>query len=203
MITFPISTESTPVIGPPQGQWTYEHWETLPDDGNRYEIIDGVLYVTTAPSSFHQWIISRLIRHVGIPAEDKLQSFWAIAPIGVIMPGCDPVQPDFLVVLQGRTSILHDKRVYGVPDLIVEIISPGSASYDTQTKLAAYGQAGVPEYAIIDPKTRSLSLYALIQPQMYGQPHVFGNTDQVSFTCLPGITFAANSLFDGSPDSSL
>lgn len=203
MITFPISTESTPVIGPPQGQWTYAHWENLPDDGNRYEIIDGVLYMTTAPSLFHQWITTRLMRFVGAPAEDKLQCFWSVAPIGVIMPGCDPVQPDFVVVLKNRIAILHDKRVYGVPDLLVEIISPSSAIYDTQTKLAAYGTAGVPEYAIIDPKIRTLRLYSLVQPQMYGQPQIFGNTDQVSFACLPGITFATNDLFDGSPDSSL
>ena len=61
--------------GPPQGQWTYADWEELPDDGNRYEIIDGVLYMTTAPSFFHQWIVNRLERHITIPAEDQGLAF--------------------------------------------------------------------------------------------------------------------------------
>src|SRR5689334_7433198 len=47
--------------------WNYTRWKRLPDDGNRYEVIDGVLYMTTAPSNFHQWIVRRLDRFVGIP----------------------------------------------------------------------------------------------------------------------------------------
>ena len=50
-----------------QGHWTYADWEALPDDGNRYEVIDGVLYMTTAPSFFHQWIVRRLDRYLGMP----------------------------------------------------------------------------------------------------------------------------------------
>jgi Uma2 family endonuclease len=204
MITSVIPTENIlPVAGPPQGQWTFAHWETLPDDGNRYEIIDGVLYMTTAPSFFHQWIVFRLIELVGTPAHTQGIAFPAVAPVAVIMPGCDPVQPDFVMVLNKRASIIRDKRIYGVPDLIVEIMSPGSAIYDTQIKLNAYANAGVPEYAIIDPRLRTLSLYSLIQPHTYDQPQLFANTDQVSFACLPAITFNVNLLFDGSPDSSL
>ena len=87
---------TTAVEGPPQGEWTYEDWLLLGEnDDNRYEIIDGYLYMTTAPKDFHQWIISRLIRQVGIPAEDRGLAQWRVAPIGVLMPGADPVQPDF------------------------------------------------------------------------------------------------------------
>lgn len=204
MITLPILTENVaPLVGPPQGQWTYADWEKLPDDSNRYEIIDGALYMTTAPSFFHQWIVSRLARYIGIPAEDKKLGLWAVAPVGVIMPGCDPVQPDFVIVLNKHASIIHDKRIFGVPDLIVEIMSPGNAVYDAQIKLAAYERAGMPEYAIIDPKMRTLNLYTLSQPNAYGQPQLFSEKDQVSFACLTGITFDVNALFDGSPDSSL
>src|SRR5262245_25725719 len=78
--------------------WTYARWEALPDDGNRYEVIAGVLYMTTAPSFFHQWIVQRLIRLVGFPAEDQGLAYFVSAPVGVLMPGCDPVQPDFLLV---------------------------------------------------------------------------------------------------------
>jgi Uma2 family endonuclease len=66
-----VPTDAPAVAGPPQGHWTYADWETLPDDGNRYEVIDGVLYMTTAPSTFHQWIVKRLERYIGIPLEDQ------------------------------------------------------------------------------------------------------------------------------------
>jgi Uma2 family endonuclease len=76
--------------------WNYARWEQLPDDGNRYEVIDGVLYMTTAPSTFHQWIVRRLDRFVGMPLEDQGLAYIFTAPIGLLMPDCDPVQPDFV-----------------------------------------------------------------------------------------------------------
>src|SRR5207247_363754 len=103
---------------------------TLPNDDNHYEIIAGVLYMGTAPSYFHQWIVRRLDRFVGVPAEQQGAAFAAIAPVGVLMPGCDPVQPDFVIVLASRASIIRERRIMGVPDLIVEVISPGSIAYD-------------------------------------------------------------------------
>src|SRR5437667_514509 len=156
MTALVLPTDAPAVPGPPQGQWTYADWEELPDDGNRYEIIDGVLYMTTAPSSFHQWIVNRLERYITIPAEDHGVAFAFTAPIGVIMPGCDPVQPDFVVVLASRMSIIRDRRIMGVPDILVEILSPGNTAYDQQVKFEAYARAGVPEYAVVDPATRSV-----------------------------------------------
>ena len=102
MTSLVISTDAPVVAGPPQGHWTYADWETLPYDGNRYEIIDGVLYMTTAPSNFHQWIVKRLERYIGIPAEDQGLAYAFPAPIGLLMPGCDPVQPDYLVILKSK-----------------------------------------------------------------------------------------------------
>src|SRR5262245_62011611 len=99
MMTLVVPTSAQTVNGPAQGQWKYQDWEQLPDDGNRYEVIDGVLYMSTAPSFYHQWIIHRLERFVGVPAEQQGLAFPAVAPIGVIMPGSDPVQPDFVIVL--------------------------------------------------------------------------------------------------------
>src|SRR6266542_3022207 len=78
--------------------WNRARWEKLPNDGNRYEVIDGVLYMSTAPSFFHQWIVKQL--HLALHAQLEANG-WGIvvfAPIGLFMPGCDPVQPDVLVV---------------------------------------------------------------------------------------------------------
>lgn len=204
MTALAIPTETAlPVAGPPQGHWTYSDWEALPDDGNRYEIIDGVLYMTTAPSSFHQWVIKRLERYIGIPAEDQGLAFTFSAPIGVLMPNCDPVQPDYLVVLKANAVIIHDRRIRGVPDLIVEVLSPGNAAYDERVKLLAYGNAGVPEYAIVDPRQRTLSLYQRDQLGRWMLPRVAGEREAVTFACLPTLSFTVGDLFAGAPDTTV
>src|SRR5262245_55349241 len=104
--------------------WNYARWSQLPDDGYRYEVIDGVLYMTTAPSFFHQWIASRIIRMLQSQLEDSGFGIVAFAPIGLLMPGCDPVQPDIVVVRNEDRGIIYDRRINGVPALIVEVLSP-------------------------------------------------------------------------------
>lgn len=204
MTTLPIPTETAEgVRGPAQGSWTYADWEQLPDDGKRYEIIEGVLYVTTAPSNFHQWVISRLITYIGIEAERSGYAYWLVAPIGLLMPGCDPVQPDFMIVRQERAAIIRDRRVRGVPDLIVEVISPGSAAYDEGVKLEAYARAHVPEYAVIDPAARVLRLYTLAAPEQYAAPREYAESETLSFACLPHLTLNISDLFAHAPDTTL
>lgn len=203
MTALVISTDAPVVPGPPQGHWTYADWETLPDDGNRYEVIDGVLYMTTAPSNFHQWIVRRLDRYLGIPAEDQGLAFAFTAPIGLLMPGCDPVQPDFILVLRKNADIIRDGRIRGVPDLIVEVQSPGNAAYDERVKLVSYALAGVPEYAIVKPSTRILSHYRLQVPGRYTGPRDYDEAETVIFDCLPTIPVPIANLFAGAPDTTL
>ena len=203
MTALVLPTDAPAVPGPPQGQWTYADWEGLADDGNRYEVIDGVLYMTTAPRSFHQWIIKQLVRYIAIPAEDQGLAFGFPAPVGVIMPGCDPVQPDFVVVPASRKSIFRERRIMGVPDLIVEILSPSNKAYDQEVRLDAYARAGVPEYTIIDPSARTLSHYRLEVTDRYAAPHVYGEAEVASFDCLPTIFVPVGGLFAGAPDTTL
>lgn len=198
-----IPTEAPAVVGPRQGHWTYADWEALPEDGNRYEVIDGVLYMTTAPSFFHQWIIRRLDRFLGLPAEEQGLAFAATAPVGLLMPGCEPVQPDYVVVLAAHAEIIRDRRIMGVPDLVVEVLSPGSVAYDERVKLVAYAFAGVPEYVIIDPRNRTLNHYVLEAPGRYGFPRVFSVHETARFNCLPELTVPIGELFAGAPDTTL
>jgi Uma2 family endonuclease len=204
MVAMPVLTDTgTLVPGPPQGRWTYADWEKLPDDGNRYEIIDGVLYMTTAPSNFHQWIIKYIYKALGAPAEERGLAEAAWSPIGVIMPGCDPVQPDFILIRKENLGIVRDARVHGVPDLIVEVISPGSRAFDEDLKLTAYANAGVPEYAVIDPKARVLRYYKLIASGKYSEPQQFGVGESITFDTAPGIMVPIAALFEGAPDTTL
>lgn len=203
MTSLVIRTDSPAVAGLPQGQWTLADWETLPDDGNRYEVIEGVLYLTTAPGNFHQWIIKRLERFVGIPAEDQGLGYSFLAPVGLLMPGCDPVQPDFVLVLNNNSGIIHNGKIRGTPDLIIEVQSPGNASYDEKVKLPAYAMAGVPEYAIVKPHTRTLDWYELDSRRRYKYPRTLSDQQLVSFACMPTVSFALADLFAGAPDTTL
>lgn len=184
--------------------WDYERWQQLPADGNRYEVIDGVLYMSTSPSFFHQWIVKRLMVLVGAPAEEHGMYYAAMAPIGVIMPGANPVQPDFLLLRQDRGAIIHEGRIYGHPDLIVEVLSPSNPEQDTVVKRAAYARAGVPEYWMVRPATRDAILcwqpdadlgdYAQVRP-------VAANTVLTSPTLDLQLEIAQ--LFADAPDTTL
>ena len=141
--------------------WCYDKWEQLPHDGNRYEVIDGVLYMSTAPGVRHQRIVLRLVGRVGLPLESRGLAITLIAPVGVLMPAADPVQPDFLLIRTERTDIIaEDDRVRGVPDLIAEVLSPNHPELDTVVKRAVYARAGVPEYWILRPETRDILVYS-------------------------------------------
>jgi Uma2 family endonuclease len=185
--------------------WCYERWERLPDDGNRYEVIDGVLYMTTAPSNFHQWIVRMLDRYVGTPAELRGEVYVLTAPLGLLMPGCDPVQPDFLLVRRANAGIIADRRVRGVPDLIAEILSPSNPEQDTEIKRAAYARAGVPEYWIVRPGTRDVLL--CWQPDRdlgaYTQVRRIAPGERLVSATLSGVAANVDDLFAGAPDTTL
>ncbi|MEI6777828.1 MAG: Uma2 family endonuclease [Chloroflexales bacterium] len=182
--------------------WNRARWELLPSDGNRYEVIDGVLYMTTAPSSFHQWIIRQITRSLYTQIDDCSVGLTYFAPIGVFMPGCDPVQPDILVVRTENTGILFDRRIFGVPTLIVEVLSPSNAEQDLITKRDAYAHAGVPEYWIVRPATRDLLLYATPVDGIYRIATTIAPDDTVTSTVLP-FHAAIAGFFRGSPDEAI
>lgn len=203
MAVYPYSTEVSEVEGPPQGQWTYADWEKLPDDGNIYEVIDGVLYVSKAPGIPHETILLNLYDSVGYPARQQKLARVYLANAGVLMPGCDPAQPDFIVVLEKRASIIRERGVYGVPDLLGEILSPGTRKYDEDVKLKVYARCGVPEYVVIDLEQRQLRLYTLQAPGQYAEPRAFNEGDTVTLACLPTIAVPVSKLFEGAPDTTV
>jgi Uma2 family endonuclease len=184
--------------------WTYARWELLPDDGNRYEIIDGVLFMTTAPSNFHQWIIRRLDRFIGMPLEDRGEAYVFTAPIGLLMPFCDPVQPDFLLIRQANATIIRERRIFGVPDLIAEVVSPSNAEQDTKIKRSAYARAGVPEYWIIRPDVRNVLVCLRPDPDLadYTQTLLLAGNDQLKPSLFTA-QIEIEQLFAGAPDTTL
>jgi Uma2 family endonuclease len=184
--------------------WTRAHWEQLPDDGNRYEIIDGVLYMTTAPSPFHQWIIRQLQRALFAQIDDAGIGVTLASPIGVFMPGCDPVQPDILVIRAADIGIVNNRRVNGVPALLIEVLSPSTAAVDLGVKREVYARAGVPEYWIVRPAERDVIVCSQPDASLGGYAqtdHALPDGDLISPT-LP-FRVAVAHLFAGAPDTTL
>lgn len=185
-----------------EATWNRALWEQLPDDGNRYEIIDGVLYMTTAPSSFHQWTVRQILRLFFTCIDDQGVGLTYFAPIGLFMPGCDPVQPDVIVVRSDNLDMFHDRRVYGVPALIVEVVSPSSTIQDTEIKRDAYARAGVPEYWIVDPRSREVAVLSRPQNGVYEAQTRFAHDEELVSATLP-IRASVEQFFAGAPDTSL
>jgi Uma2 family endonuclease len=159
----PVVTAAAPLVGPPQGRWTYADYAALPDDGNRYEIIAGVLYMTPAPSTGHQItsnIIATLLTiHVQFAGHGKVLT----ALVDVELAPDTVVQPDIVVILSANLDRITPSRIIGAPDLVVEILSPGTAGYDRREKQDAYARAGVGEYWIVDPGAQTVELLTLDQ----------------------------------------
>lgn len=184
--------------------WNRARWELLPDDGNRYEVIDGVLYMTTAPSPFHQWIIRQifiaLYQQIDQPGIGT--ALWS--PIGLFMPGCDPVQPDLLVIRTEDLGMIHDRRINGVPALLVEVLSPSNPEQDTEIKRGAYARAGVPEYWIARPATRDLIVCTRPDAALgsYAQSILIDPDGELHSPTLP-FRAAIAQFFAGAPDTTL
>jgi Uma2 family endonuclease len=153
---------------------TVEDYETFPDDGNRYEIIGGQLYVSPSPSVEHQRIVGRLFLAIGQFLEEHGTGEAFTAPLDVQFSEFDVVQPDIVAVLNQNSQIKTPARVVGAPDLVVEVISPSSGVRDRVDKAALYVRNGVREYWLVDPKTRMLIIQRWEHGQLVRNEHSAG-----------------------------
>ncbi|GIV99729.1 Uma2 family endonuclease [Roseiflexus sp.] len=159
--TLPVVAVATPMIGPPQGRWTYADYAALPEDGNRYEIIAGVLYMTLAPEIGHQMTSNRMATFLTIHIQFTGLGAVLTAPTDVELALDTVVQPDIVVVLSANLGIITRSRIIGAPDLVVEILSPGTAGYDRREKQDAYARAGVRDYWVVDPAAQTVEVLTL------------------------------------------
>ena len=140
---------------------TVADYERLPDDGRRYELLDGELIEMAAPTIFHQAVLSEyndlLKHHVRQYRLGKA----LFSPIDVELSRLNVVQPDLIFVSTANSHVLTGKRVVGAPDLVVEATSPESRVRDMVRKRDKYQHAGVREYWLIDTKARTHTTWTL------------------------------------------
>jgi Uma2 family endonuclease len=162
--------------------WTYEAYAGIPYDGKRHEIVAGDHFVNPAPNLYHQTVSRRL--QFQLYSAIELQELGVVfdAPVDVQLTDHDIVQPDLVVITKDRRHIMTPTKIRGIPNLLVEILSPSNAKHDTQTKRKAYQRCGVPEYWIVDPEEHSVlqlvldggvyrEQWATESITMHGAPH--------------------------------
>jgi Uma2 family endonuclease len=168
-------------------------WDT-PEDGNRYEVIDGGLYMTPPPSWTHQSASGvlhfYLMRHVRARRLGKVVA----APVGVILDEENGLQPDLVYISHERADIISERGVEGAPDLVVEILSPSTRARDRGIKMRRYAAAGVPHYWILDPRRQTLEAYRLVE-RGYELTGTFGPGSTFRPELFPGLEIPIDDLW--------
>jgi Uma2 family endonuclease len=135
----------------------------IPDgDTSIYELINGNIVRRSSPHSIHQIIQSNLMRLIGNYVVEKKAGRVMGAPMDVVFDDENSPQPDVFFIKKEREKIIeYNGPVWGAPDLIIEVISEGTAKNDRIFKKALYERCGVSEYWIVDPPSKSIEVYTL------------------------------------------
>jgi Uma2 family endonuclease len=171
--------------------------EAMPEDGNRYEVIEGELYVSSAPSFFHQAILTNFVLAFG----DYLREH----PVGRIAPGVgvtfddyNGVIPDlvFATTERMRKSLIGG-RFHAAPEIAIEILSPGTANErrDRHVKRSLYAARGVDEYWIVDPENRSVEIHLRDEAGEFVLDRSLREADDLTCALLPAFSVRVASLF--------
>jgi Uma2 family endonuclease len=180
-------------------RWTSRDLESMPDDGKRYEIVDGELYMSKQLHWHHQRICLRL---------GALLDIWSIetgageanAAPEVIFADDDDVAPDVLWISKERltTALQPDGKLHAAPELVVEVLSPGTAnaSRDREAKLKLYSRRGVLEYWIANWQERYLEIYRRENAALKLQSTLYEN-DVLQSPHLPGFRCLVSQIFAG------
>ncbi|OHB99635.1 MAG: hypothetical protein A2Z57_09030 [Planctomycetes bacterium RIFCSPHIGHO2_12_39_6] len=141
-------------------KWTYGDYLQI-DDNNRYEIYKGELIMVPAPSSWHQRYSRNIEFLMWSYVKEKGLGEVLYAPLDVIFTEDNVYQPDIVFVSKENMHIIKDRGVFGAPDLIVEIISPGTAIYDVVDKREIYEGYGVKELWFVNPDEKAVEVLVL------------------------------------------
>ena len=174
---------------------TYDDLESVPEErtGDRHEIIDGELVVTPSPAPMHQIVSRALFRHLDrhVAANDLGEVLYA--PVDIRLTPDNVLIPDIVYIASDRLHIIGPKTIDGPPDLVVEILSPGTRRRDLDTKRELYARFGVQEYWLVDPDARTVAILALAGNKF--EPFSGGEAGTITSRVLPGFTLTVSDVF--------
>lgn len=179
-------------------RWTVADLELFPDDGQRYEIVDGELFVSRAAHHKHQAVGSRCIWAL-VDWNRSTELGQVLMTPGLIFSDADAVIPDVVWVSHERLARLEDDagHLRGAPELVVEVLSPGALNErrDREAKRKLYSAYGVQEYWIIDWQARTVAVYRRQRARLQ-LIATLSNDDTLTSPTLPGFSLTVAQLFD-------
>jgi Uma2 family endonuclease len=182
-------------VAAPATKLTHADYLLFPDDGKRRELIDGEVYVMTSASLRHQVILRNIFRELDGWARERGVAQVFFAPLDVIFTDHDVVEPDLILVREERREILQD-WVRGVPELLVEIVSPSNRRHDEVRKRDLYDRVGVEEYWVVDPEVETVKVYRR-EGGGYGRARLASlhGGDALTSPLLPGLEIPLSTVF--------
>lgn len=178
-------------------RWTTEDLELLPDNGNRYEIVDGELFVTHAPSWGHQKVCDNICTELKIWSRQTGLGEPVTGP-GIIFSNADNVIPDVVWISKERLAVILDDagHLTAAPELVVEVLSPGEINErrDKEVKRKLYASQGVREYWIANWQLQQIQVYRRETAILVLVATLFAN-DELTSPLLPAFSCSVAGLF--------
>ncbi len=174
--------------------WTYQEYLELPDDGKRYEILKGRLEMTPAPSTRHQDVSRNLgtILWDFVKRHDLGKIYYS--PVDVIFDQINVVEPDIIYISKERQELIREKGIFGAPDLIIEIQSPGTLHVDAKRKKDIYERFGVREYWIVDPSEKKVEVF-MLKGGGYKLEGIYTEGDSIECKTIKGLSVPLSEVF--------
>ena len=172
---------------------SYADLEGWPEDGRRYELYDGEVFVIPSPISLHQLVLARL--YLALEGYTRAHGGVVLfAPLDVVLTDFDVVQPDLLLFTQSRRHLVDPRSViHHAPDLAIEILSPGTATNDRGRKMRLLEQHGVREYWLVDPKLVTVEIYRLVDARFVPWNRAEGS-QPIDSALLPALSLVPHDL---------
>jgi Uma2 family endonuclease len=172
---------------------TYDDLRQIPPDRNRYELVEGELLVSAAPSTEHQLKVGNLFAQLWYFVREHDFGKVFVAPYDVVLDTSAVLEPDIVFVSKARQQIIKPACIEGAPDLVVEVLSDSSRALDRFVKRDRYAEFGVPEYWLMDPFEPRIEVLRM-EGGKYRMLAAFGPGDILESPTFPGLRIAVSSL---------
>lgn len=171
-----------------RGGMTYAEYAALPDDGKRYQLVEGELIEMASPTTWHQLVTGEFYFALRQHVDPRGLGRVMVSPLDIVLTDRTALQPDVLFISNERAGIFRDANIGGAPDLCIEVLSPSSARLDRVRKRDLYARHGVVHYWIVDFETRSIEELVL-EGETYRQRGITAEADVFRPALFPGFEF--------------
>jgi len=175
-------------------RFTAEDYRAMPNDGRRYQLVDGELHMAPAPNSYHQEIVWNLSRILGRYIDAHPVGRIYPAPYDVYLSEGDVLQPDLLFLASLRQNLRQEDGLHGAPDLVIEVLSVSTSQLDKKKKRAIYARTGVKEMWLVDPILQQIHLYDFARDPAKAI-RLVEDDETFESELLPGLTVSAAEVF--------